>query len=170
MRRVCAPLLGLAISIALVTVIRPVVAAPMRADKQVTIDLKGSEEVPTPGDPDATGTAIVTFKPDSGEICWDIKVANIPLPSLGSHIHEGKQGVAGPVVVPFAPEDANGVAKGCTKPDAALMARIMQTPTDFYVNVHSTEFPAGALRGQLMTLTDVAAAPAPAPPAPAPGA
>ncbi len=161
MRKLFASLTGIAIAGALVTMSHPAAAAGTGPDQQVTITLKGSEEVPNPGDPDATGTAIVTFKTGSGEICWDIKVANIVLPSLGSHIHEGKQGVAGPIVVPFAPEDVNGVANGCTKPDAALMARIMQTPENFYVNVHSTEFPAGALRGQLMTLTDVAAPPTP---------
>ncbi len=92
----------------------------------------------------------MTFKPGSGEICWDIKVSNITLPSVGTHIHEGAKGVAGPVVVPFTAPDANGVAAGCATPDAALMTRIMQNSENFYVNVHTSDFPAGAIRGQIM--------------------
>lgn len=160
MRKLFASLMGVAIVAALVVMIHPVASAQTGSDKQVTLALKGSEEVPNPGDPDGAGNATVTFKPNTGEICWDIKVSNIVLPSLGSHIHEGKQGVAGPIVVPFEPEDANGLANGCTKPDAALMARIMQNPENFYVNVHSSEFPAGAVRGQLAALKDVASTPA----------
>ncbi len=104
----------------------------------------------------------MTFKPASGEICWDVKVSNITLPSVGTHIHEGALGVAGPVVVPFTAPDANGVATGCAKPEAALMTRIMQTPENFYVNVHTSDFPAGAVRGQIMMAAG-GAAPAPAP-------
>jgi LPXTG-motif cell wall-anchored protein len=158
MRKLFASLMGIAIVGALVAMIHPVAYAQGGADKQVMMAPKGSEEVPNPGDPDGAGTATATFKPGSGEICWDLKVSNIALPSVGAHIHEGKQGTAGPIVVPFSPPDANGVANGCTKPDAALMARIMQNPENFYLNIHSSEFPAGAIRSQLMTLTNVGAA------------
>ena len=158
MRKLFASLMGIAIAGAFGAMIHPVASAQTGADKQVTMAPKGSEEVPNPGDPDGAGTAMVTFKPGSGEICWDLKVSNIVLPSVGAHIHEGKQGVAGPVVVPFSPPDANGVASGCNKPDAALMARIMQNPENFYLNIHSSEFPAGAIRSQFTALTDVGAA------------
>jgi hypothetical protein len=158
MRKVFASLLGIAIVGALVVMLHPVAYAQAGADKQVTMAPKGSEEVPNPGDPDGAGTATVTFKPGAGEICWDLKVSNIVLPSVGAHIHEGRQGTAGPIVVPFSPPDANGVATGCNKPDAALMARIMQNPENFYVNIHSSDFPAGAIRSQFTALTDVGAA------------
>jgi len=162
MRKLFSSLTGIAMVGALVTMAGPIAAAPMQADQMVTVTLTGLEEVPDPGDPDGTGTAAVTFKSGSGEVCWDIKVENIVLPSIGAHIHEGAKGVAGPVVVPLSPPDANGAASGCRKPDAVLMARIMQNPESFYINVHSTDFPAGAVRGQLTVLTDVGAVSAPA--------
>jgi hypothetical protein len=163
MRTLVDRLLGIVAVVALVTLVRPGAARPLRADMVATATLTGAEEVPDPGDPDGIGTANVTFKSDTGEVCWDIKVSNLTLPSLGSHIHEGAKGVAGPIVVPFSPPDANGVASGCTKPDAALVARIMQTPENFYVNVHTNDFKAGAIRGQLgMSASGAAPAPAPA--------
>src|SRR5688500_12515639 len=150
MTKFVASLVGLAIIFALVALIPPASAAPLWQDTAASVTFSGAEEVPDPGDPDGAGTATVTFKPGSGEICWDIKVSNLTLPSVGTHIHEGAKGVAGPVVVPFTAPDANGIATGCATPEAALMTRIMQTPENFYVNVHTSDFPAGAVRGQIM--------------------
>ena len=163
MRKLFAPLLGIAIVVALFAMFSPAAAGTTQAqgDQTASVTLTGAEEVPDPGDPDGTGTTTVTFRSASGEICWDIKVSNITLPSVGAHIHEGAKGVAGPVVVPFSPPDANGTASGCTKPDAAIMTRIMQNPANFYVNVHASDFPAGAVRGQLMMAAGGGAAPAP---------
>jgi hypothetical protein len=33
--------------------------------------------------------------------------------------------------------------------DADLIKAIIQSPQEYYVNVHNAEYPAGALRGQL---------------------
>ena len=43
---------------------------------------------------------------------------------------------------------ANGLA-GCVSVDRSLVKEIRQSPDEFYVNVHTADFPAGALRGQL---------------------
>jgi LPXTG-motif cell wall-anchored protein len=131
----------------------------------------GTNEVPNPGDPDGNGTSMVTLKAATSEVCWDTKVANITLPAAASHIHRGAAGVAGPVVVPFTAPDANGVSSGCAKADPALITEIAQNPAGFYVNVHTSDFPAGAVRGQLAVGAPAPApapVPAPAPPAPAP--
>ena len=127
--------------------------------------LGGPEEVPNPGDPDGTGTSTVTLKAAGGQVCWDTRVANITLPAAASHIHRGARGVAGPVVVPLTPPGADGRASGCAAVEAGLLNEIGQNPAGFYVNVHTSDFPAGAVRGQLAV---GAAAPAPAPAA-APG-
>ncbi len=152
MRKLFVPLSAMAIIVVLVTMSRPAAAVPMQAQAgtTATVRLSGAEEVPDPGDPDGTGSTTLTFRPGSGEVCWDINVATITLPSVGAHIHEGAQGVAGPVVVPLSPPDANGKASGCTTPEAAIMTRIMQNPANFYINVHTSDFPAGAVRGQIM--------------------
>jgi LPXTG-motif cell wall-anchored protein len=150
-----------------------VLAAPSHAqgqqpgqsgDMMLSASLSGTQEVPNPGDPDGTGTAMITLR-TTNEVCWDLKVSNITLPAAAAHIHAGEPGVAGPVVVPLSAPDANGMAMGCTNGDAAVVDRIRQNPAAFYVNVHTPDFQAGAVRGQLMMGT---APQQPAPQQPAP--
>ena len=45
--------------------------------------------------------------------------------------------------------DADGNVMGCATADRALVKEILQNPAGFYVNVHTSDFPAGAVRGQL---------------------
>ena len=144
------PLLGLVLALALVGSVRSVVAAPALATMELSAKLMGgAEEVPSPGDPDGTGTATVTLNTDSGQVAFTINVSNITLPAAAAHIHEGARGVAGGVVVPLTAPDANGKASGSAPADAALMQRMMDNPAGFYVNVHTPDFPGGAVRGQL---------------------
>jgi hypothetical protein len=110
--------------------------------------LSGANEVP-PADPDGTGAAAVTIDPVTGEICYDATVADINAPIMG-HIHRGAAGINGPVVVPFTTLPAPGTpASACVTALPALAAEIVTTPANFYVNFHTTDFPAGAIRGQL---------------------
>lgn len=112
--------------------------------------LTGAAEVPVPGDPDGSGTALVTLNPGQGVVCFRIEVANITLPALAAHIHSAPAGVPGPVVVPFVAPGADGTASGCTSDvDRDLILDILRNPAAYYVNVHTTDFPGGAVRGQL---------------------
>jgi CHRD domain len=94
-----------------------------------------------------SGTALVTLNQGQGEVCWDISVNDLTTPVILAHIHRGVAGTNGPVVVDFM-EPVNGL-NGCVQADAALIKEIRQNPADFYVNVHTTMFPAGEIRGQL---------------------
>src|SRR5258707_714936 len=113
--------------------------------------LTASQETPpttTPG----FGNATVTFDSTRANITVTITVANLGSPINNFHIHEGAAGVAGSVVV--RPTGLGGlIATGAmtvTVPIAADVAqRMVQTPANFYVNVHTTQFPGGAVRGQL---------------------
>jgi hypothetical protein len=58
-------------------------------------------------------------------------------------------GVPGPIVVALAPPGANGTAAGCVAADREELLEILHEPEEYYVNVHTTDFPAGAVRGQL---------------------
>lgn len=111
--------------------------------------LTGAAEVPGPGDPDGSGTASLRLNPGQEEVCFELSVSNIALPATGAHIHVGTADVAGPVVVPLTAPDESGTSSGCVSADRDLILDIMQNPEGYYVNVHSTEFPAGAVRGQL---------------------
>jgi hypothetical protein len=109
--------------------------------------LKGSNQ-PTGGDRNGNGSASVTF--DGTRLCWGITVANISTP-VGAHIHKGKRGKDGSIVVPLEQPTSGdpGASSGCTTVSAALARAIRRNPGNYYVNVHSDQFGGGAIRGQL---------------------
>jgi len=113
--------------------------------------LTGSQETPPTSTP-GFGNATVTFDSTRTNITTTITVANLGAPINNFHIHEGAAGVAGPVVVNLI--GLGGVFIGgsmtVTTPIAADVAqRMLANPGNFYVNVHTTQFPGGAVRGQL---------------------
>jgi len=76
------------------------------------------------------------------------------------HIHGGAAGTNGPVVIDsglvrFTSSSGQGLMQyqGIVKPDnaAALGALrgLLDNPDNYYLNVHTTDFPTGAMRGQL---------------------
>ena len=113
-----------------------------------TTTLSGAEEVNAAGDPDGSGTATLSFNPGQKTICFTITVANIDGSTFPAHIHEAPAGVNGPVVVPLGSLSL-GTTFGCVPAESRTIAGIIADPTGYYVNVHNTEFPGGALRGQL---------------------
>ncbi len=114
--------------------------------------LTGAVEVP-PGDPDGSGTATLILNHGQGTLCFELFVENITLPASAAHVHVGPVGAAGPIVVPLTPPDASGRSSGCVdvvNPEGVdLIQAIIQHPGLFYVNVHTPDFSAGAVRGQL---------------------
>ena len=109
--------------------------------------LTGEVEVP-PGDSSASGTASV--KVSDSQVCFEVKWTGIK--ATASHIHLAPKGKAGAIVVPFfksqTPIGATSKS-GCTEVSATLAKAIANNPSAYYVNVHDTEFPKGAIRGQL---------------------
>lgn len=102
------------------------------------------------GDPDGTGSALLTVNLGQQEVCWDVAVSAIALPATSSHIHRAAPGVRGPIVLGLTPPNAAGVSVGCkTDVSRDLLREILLSPESFYVNVHNAPFPAGAVRGQL---------------------
>jgi hypothetical protein len=133
--------------IALVLATTPMVVANGRPLKA---DLTGAAEVPGPGDPDGSGIARLRLNQGRHRICYKITVEDITLPAIGAHIHAGDASEAGPVVVALEPPDATGVSQGCvTGVERSLIKAIRKNRSDYYVNVHTTDFTAGAIRGQL---------------------
>ena len=124
-----------------------VIGTAQAQGRPLATTLTGAAEVPGPGDPDGTGTATLTVNPGLGQICYELTVSGIA-PATAAHIHVGPVGVAGPVVVPLEPP-TDGTSSACAEVDRELALAILMSPSDYYVNVHNAEYPAGALRGQL---------------------
>ncbi|MBM9624532.1 CHRD domain-containing protein [Streptomyces zhihengii] len=120
-------------------------------------DLSGANEVPVPGgpavnDPDARAAALVKVKGD--RVTFALRWKGFT-PSLG-HIHEGAAGRNGEVRVPLfgteMPDTVHSAAGQVSVTDPALAQSIRTNASSFYVNLHSKEFPGGAVRGQLKPL------------------
>ena len=125
----------------------PATAAGDRSGRPLSTGLTGAEEVPGPGDPDGSGTALLRVNPGRGTLCYRLSVQEIA-GATGAHLHEAPTGEAGPIVVPLQPP-SDGTSSGCVNIGRALAHDIVRDPSDYYVNVHNAAFPKGALRGQL---------------------
>lgn len=102
------------------------------------------------GDPDGSGYALITINIGKQEVCWQMSASNIRLPATSAHIHTAASGISGPIVVALSAPHANGSATACRADvDRDRLRDILLNPTNYYVNVHTVEFPAGAIRGQL---------------------
>ena len=102
------------------------------------------------GDRHGHGSAtVIVLGIDS--LCYAVLVNLIDTP-FAMHIHEAFAGSNGPVVIPLTPPDSGnpGAISGCiTDIDPALLRALLVRPARFYVNVHNSTFPGGAMRGQL---------------------
>ena len=102
------------------------------------------------GDPDGTGEALITVNLGQREICWELSVSDIALPATSAHIHKADPGIRGGIVVGLSAPGTTGMASGCVSGlNPGLLMDILLSPESYYVNVHTTQFPAGAIRGQL---------------------
>jgi len=145
MRKLLALAVVLVVGLALLLSVNAAMAA--NGGVRLSTTLLGANEVPGPGDPDGTGTAVLRLNVGQEQICYTLEVSGIA-PATAAHIHVAPVGVAGPVVVPLVPP-TSGTSSACASVSGELIKAIIQHPEEYYVNVHNAEYPAGALRGQL---------------------
>jgi hypothetical protein len=111
------------------------------------VALSGGAEAPGPGDPDGTGRAQITVVPGGTEVCAILTVENLD-EVTGAHIHEGRAGTAGPIAVTL-PSPIEGSAEECVTASGSIVEGLSEGNRSFYVNVHTSEYPDGAVRAQL---------------------
>ncbi len=108
------------------------------------------------GDLNGDGLARIHVRRAAREVCFKLAWSDITRP-IAAHIHDGRVGVNGPVVVDLLGnadtvehQNGRGRATGCAEdvPRQLLMSIAMH-PRAFYVNVHTEAFPGGAIRGNL---------------------
>jgi hypothetical protein len=122
--------------------------------------LNGRNEVPAPGGPavgDKDGQAVQVLRIKGDQVAFALSWKNVAAPTAG-HIHLGATGVNGAVKIPFfgtaLPGTLNAAVGKVTIADKALLDDIKANPTGFYANLHTADFPGGAVRGQLHTVTN----------------
>lgn len=124
----------------------PANAAPAAHGKVFATVLRGANEI-AGGDPDGIGAAVVTVNPAKSQVCYLVVAVKLDT-IVAAHIHHAPAGANGPIVLPFQ-TPANGFVAACADVSAELAADLAANPDQYYVNVHSSAFPAGAIRGQL---------------------
>lgn len=108
--------------------------------------MTGSAETPR-GAPQGTGAAIIAFHGSSG-VCWRFAHLHGFADATVAHIHVGKRGHAGKIVVPLSP-GARLHHQGCVPVSPAVITAIARDPGGYYVSIQSAKYPSGAVRAQL---------------------
>lgn len=111
---------------------------------------RGPEGQRNVGDSDGRGSASAVV--EDGKLCFGLTVRNLEAP-VAAHIHRGRRGENGPVVIPLKVPKAGdpGAVSGCVDVDSRLARQVLRRPERFYWNVHTRAYPNGAIRGQVFT-------------------
>ena len=159
MRRRTKFVLGVLAPLAMVGSVLATAAAGDNSTVTLRANLTGAQELQA-ADADGTGKAKVTIAADKGRLCWDISFRRAGTANRG-HIHAGDAATNGPIVVAFfdlqaSPADprhdtleTKQKLSGCQDVEAALLADIIASPQNYYVNLHNARYPAGMMRCQL---------------------
>jgi hypothetical protein len=111
-------------------------------------NMAGINEVP-PNTSAARGTVIVTYNTETNLLRLAGDYQNLSDTVVGSHIHRGGPGVAGPVIITLTNTgDSTGTIRASTTLPDSLEAELLAG--NMYVNVHSALFPNGEIRTQLV--------------------
>jgi hypothetical protein len=119
-------------------------------------------EIPAPGgDPDGKGAARFVLLPERQIVC--VKIRWVGLDEVtAAHIHKAPRGAVGPHHIDlFNDEHFAGAwnrfsacvhvedgGHGSTQTATEKIRAVIQNPEDYYLNVHTTGYPHGAIRGQ----------------------
>ena len=115
----------------------------------------GGQEVPVAngpkvGDPDGLAASFLDARGTT--VGYSFAWINIAPPTLG-HVHQGQAGKNGDVKVGLfttaIPANIFAISGNVSNVDASLVKQIQRNPHGFYTNLHTQEFPGGAVRGQL---------------------
>jgi len=146
-------------------------AAPQKGTYNLTANLKSRFEVPKPtGVPNGavglfTGKA-VEMENDRARLTWRLTFAKLSGRAAAAHIHLGKPGKAGGVMLALCGPCKNGQRGAATITHAQL--RTIRTGGT-YVNVHTAKNAAGEIRGQVKASEASSSSdPAPTPTTPEP--
>lgn len=156
---VIAGLLGLAVAFLLLgsgpadSAKRPVFSGPLYGVLLGANEI-GADGKKRAGDKDGRASASATIDEGTTKLCFGLTAKNLDEP-VAAHIHKGERGRNGAVVVTLVAPSAGdpGASSGCVDIAASLAKSITKNPHKFYWNIHTKDFPAGSVRGQLFKKT-----------------
>lgn len=112
----------------------------------LTANLTGANETGG-GAPEGNGAFRVEINTETGDFCYTLYGEKIAAPTM-AHVHTGAAGTNGAPVITM---DVTGKGSDmCIAVEPDKLKPIIANPAGYYVNIHTADFPAGAVRGQLM--------------------
>jgi len=124
------------------------VAGAASMSTQVSAKLTAKAEIPVQVVKNTKGTGSFTGTLNGRKLVWKLTFGKLTGPALAAHIHMGKAGKAGNVVVPLC---AGTKCKSGVHGTATLTAAVLKAVKNggAYVNVHTAKNPNGEIRGQI---------------------
>ena len=119
-------------------------ALPALAEEmKYTADLSGASEVPA-NESAATGSADVTVDTEAKTVSWTVSVQDLTGDPTAAHIHgpAGEDENAPPVI-----DMSDSIMEGSADITDEQIGELQDG--QYYVNVHTEEYPDGEIRGQL---------------------
>jgi hypothetical protein len=134
---------------ALTLLVAAIATAAALGTYKVSATLTPGADVPKPkGATSAKGSFAGSYKENKtgAVLTWTMSFSGLTGSALQAHIHMGKPGVSGNVIVPLCAPCTNG-GKGTAKISKAVIKALEAGGA--YVNVHTKKNPSGEIRGQV---------------------
>ena len=125
------------------------IAASSGKTYKVSAKLTPGADVPKPsGAANAKGSFLGKYVENStgAKLTWTLSFSGTTGAAMAAHIHMGKPGVSGPVIVPLCGPCTSGKS-GSARISKAVIKALEAGKA--YVNVHTAKNPAGEIRGQV---------------------
>ncbi|MDQ3899015.1 MAG: CHRD domain-containing protein [Actinomycetota bacterium] len=137
----------------------PVAQAGTAGYGYFSVQLTG-HEVPGGGDPTGQGLARLDLDPEHELACFVIPWRKLDGAVTDLRLYAAPRGREGPQWIDFFADQqfpgAENTVSGCVHVSGShgmssqdKIQTVIHDPSGFYLNMHSTEFPKGAIRGQL---------------------
>jgi hypothetical protein len=143
MQKKLAPLVALAAALALSAI---AAGGTRMSSMTFTAVLNAGQEVPHPSHVMSGASGKFTATLTGTSLKWKLTFAHLTGPANAAHIHSGKKGVSGAVIVPLCGPCKSPVSGTATLTTAEI-ASMKAGAT--YVNVHTAKNPNGEIRGQI---------------------
>ena len=116
---------------------------------KLTVVAVGANEKPNVGAKTGSASGTFTLNTAKSTFCFSNMKTKGLKGVFGAHIHLGATGIDGSIFISFNVSKFNKIGQSCLKVDRLVLLDIAKYPSDYYFNVHTSAFPAGAVRGQL---------------------
>jgi hypothetical protein len=128
-------------------------AEPIPAGKIYNVPLSGHAETNFAhpaggtGDLDGSGEVTIGIYPIKRQVCFDFSLSRVGTPMM-AHIRQAPELRNGPPIVSLFTGPGSDL-DGCAAANTRQLAHMISNPSAYYVSIATTEYPDGALRGQL---------------------